>query len=120
MRPTTLAWISCATFFALGALDGCKGKPSNNQNNKPQCTSRADCQDGEICAGGVCGPCSRDRECNRNELCRPDTRRCALMECFGNDCKLNSDCPLGQFCVQGLCLTPPSTNNCPVVTCTQD
>jgi Cys-rich repeat protein len=63
-----------------------------------------------------------DNECALNEICTPGAQRCKLRNCFGTDCKLNSDCSLGNFCVQGLCLDPRNQQTgpdaCTVTNCT--
>jgi hypothetical protein len=82
----------------------------------PTCQVRADCPTGWICPasdGGVdgganfCGKCTTNGQCLPDETCDPLNLICQFLPGWGNQCKLNADCTLGQLCVQGLC-TPSS------------
>jgi hypothetical protein len=61
---------------------------------------------GLLCIDNKCAGCTRSRDCRLTELCDPVQRRCALRACWGDECGAHSDCNLGAFCVQGLCLNP--------------
>src|SRR5262249_35821089 len=99
------------------------------------CASRADCPTGKVClvlppdggtdAGaaappadggfGVCTFCTTNGVCQPQELCDADGGLCVFRPGFGNQCTLNSDCPLGgtpQYCVQGLCLPQSQVTFC--------
>ena len=76
----------------------------------PECEAREDClgglAGGLLCVDNKCVGCTRSRDCRLTELCDPVQRRCTLRACFGDECTQHSDCNLGAFCVQGLCLNP--------------
>jgi hypothetical protein len=90
------------------------------------CQTTADCAGGLVCTipdggDGTCQPCELDNQCALDEICHPIDRRCELRHCFSRDCKLNADCKLGDFCVQGRCLDPrmSDADGCTVTTCVQ-
>ncbi len=76
----------------------------------PECAERQDCAGGlaggRLCVGGKCIGCTRSRDCRITELCDPVQRLCTLRACWGDECTQHSDCKLGAYCVQGLCLDP--------------
>ncbi len=92
----------------------------------PQCETRADCDGGIaaglICSGGKCQGCLHSSDCRLDEACDPVQRRCTLLPCFGDACTQHSDCTLGDYCVQGLCLAPgaASAHGCAVLLCGSD
>jgi len=92
----------------------------------PECETRADCDGGVagglVCTGGVCAGCTSSSQCRLIEACDPVQRRCTLLPCFGNECTQHSDCALGDYCVQGLCLAPGPANaeGCAVLLCGSD
>ncbi len=85
------------------------------------CQSNADCDGGLICAsidGGLarCEGCTTNGQCLPQQTCSATQQVCTYLPGWGNQCVLNSDCTLGLFCVQGLCVTkatPCTNNNCP-------
>ncbi len=93
----------CLPLAAL-FLATCQGGPGGDTDAGPDittCASRLDCPGKLGCVDGICGPCARDRDCLVNEWCHPLTSLC---QPFGGDeCRLNEDCDLGSFCVQGYC-----------------
>ena len=117
----TRAALAVSAVVVAGALSGCP-KSTTAPPTTVQCATRADCPGGDasglVCTSGHCTECARDRECKPQELCHPIQRRCVLRPCFGNQCVQHSDCALGQFCVQGLCLKASgNAGNCPVTPC---
>ena len=88
-------------------LFGCSGSGGNGldggDGGAPLCESRLDCPGRLGCVDGVCMRCSRDRECLVTEFCNPSDQLCHLLPDTGDECVVNSDCDLGQFCVQGYC-----------------
>lgn len=92
---------------ALAALaSGCKKQttPPPPPDDRPKCATRANCAAGLICdASSHCAKCSYSRDCEPREVCSPVSKHCELKPGWGNDCTYNKECPLGQFCVQGLC-----------------
>ena len=101
---------SSALLLALvpGLFLACRAGPKAQP--PPECVQRADClgglAGGALCVEGKCTGCARSRDCRLTELCDPVQRRCSLRACFGDECAAHSDCNLGAFCVQGLCLSP--------------
>jgi hypothetical protein len=87
----------------------------------PECQKREDCAGGlaggMLCVEEKCVGCARSRDCRLTELCDPVQRRCALRACWGDECAAHSDCKLGSFCVQGLCLDPAHPRQSGGVTC---
>jgi Cys-rich repeat protein len=94
----SLWWLGC-WLCACGAP---QDTPADGSGHVP-CASRRDCPGRQGCLDGICGPCSRDRDCAANEYCSPLDQLCALRPGFGDECSQNGDCPLGSFCVQGFC-----------------
>lgn len=84
-----------------------------------QCSETKACEGGLVCVENACVPCRLDRECGRTELCHPIDRLCVMRPCFGDACVVHDDCDLGEFCVQGLCLSAsePHPDGCGVVSC---
>ena len=126
-RPQRRATAACARVpvavaLLLLALVAACHKSSAPPAPKAECQTRADCQGGIegglLCVSGKCQGCARSRDCRLTEACDPVQRRCTLRPCFGDQCTAHDQCPLGNFCVQGLCLDPQAkTPACPVVLC---
>ncbi|MEC7750816.1 MAG: hypothetical protein VX405_04835 [Myxococcota bacterium] len=92
----------------------------------PECTSEADCREGQRCEAGRCtgepndGRCRGDNDCTGDQICvagvcedpstpecRQDTDCAAGERCFngvceaeggGGDCQSEADCPIDSFC----------------------
>jgi Cys-rich repeat protein len=77
---------------------GCPGMPP------PECTTDADCPEGEICTDGVC--VESEPECVTDADC--DQGFCS--EAAGNicvECILDEHCPTGQICDSAQCVDSP-------------
>jgi hypothetical protein len=110
-----------SVFVVSSALLGGCTKPTDPPPEvKVECTTTAECKNGNVCRDNRCVACERDRECARDEFCHPIQRKCQLQQCFGRDCQLNDECSLGSFCVQGLCLPSGGAGSCKVTTCSDD
>ncbi|MBS2028373.1 MAG: PPC domain-containing protein [Deltaproteobacteria bacterium] len=89
----------------------------------PVCATNDDCADGEVCdsATGRCSACKSSGQCKPHQLCQAPARNeplaCVYAEGYGDDCKLNDDCPAGQLCHQGLCLPSSEVTTCPTGAC---
>ncbi|NOZ87436.1 MAG: hypothetical protein GXP49_14425 [Deltaproteobacteria bacterium] len=83
------------------------GDSTGGGGGKP-CTSVADCADGQICAGGKCGPCSADAQCEADygQGAKCESGVCKTPECvngtLGCPCKAGDSCDQGE-CVKGTC-----------------
>jgi hypothetical protein len=108
--------------LSLAALAACSTEPVPGTDAGPaaECAVRADCQAkgaehaGEICTpDGRCAACGSDGQCELKERCDPATLRCTFRPGWGDDCRLNDDCPAGKFCVQGLCVPAQDAVLCP-------
>ncbi len=110
---------SSRALFVATALVATGCKPAKKPPPVPECSAKKACTGGLVCVAGSCEPCSRDNQCARDEMCHPIKRRCVLRPCFGHECKVHDDCPLGEYCVQGLCLEPDvvTPDGCQVVSC---
>ncbi|RLB59081.1 MAG: hypothetical protein DRI34_03060 [Deltaproteobacteria bacterium] len=112
-----MSWRLPLPFFLPALLlAACSGQASNGQPDGGDilCTGRLDCPGRLGCVDGVCGPCVRDRDCLSNEFCHPLDNLCHSYG--GGECRINDDCPLGAFCVQGYCkdageVTPCTDNS---------
>ncbi len=91
-----------------------------------RCVDDGACEEGEICAGGVCvPPCAQDDECRGQQHCDLDAGRCVEPEpcdadadclglrqcrwdgeCFLPDCDTHADCDPDQACVDRVCGAP--------------
>ncbi len=74
----------------------------------PACDSNDDCDQGLVCREGPdgavgCFACATDGDCGKAQECEQGTLTCVFREGWGDECALHEDCPLGFFCVQGLC-----------------
>ncbi len=79
-----------------------------------ECAARADCPGGKICTPeGACSLCSSSGQCRLREDCQTGTRVCALKSGWGEACSLNTQCPAGRFCRQGLCEEREAVQLCP-------
>ncbi len=113
LRPSLRALVGAVCLLAVAC-------PKTQAPAKvPECSATKKCTGGLVCEDGLCGACKRDNQCARNEICHPIQRRCVLRPCFGDECQVHDDCPLGEFCVQGLCLQPNVTtaDGCQVISC---
>jgi hypothetical protein len=110
MKRALLALLLCAACH--------KGSPSGPP---PECEKREDCQGGLagglLCVDQKCVGCTKSNECRITELCDPVQRLCTLRACFGDECVAHSDCNLGAFCVQGLCINPEHPRTVGSTTC---
>jgi len=103
---------------ALAASGGSCDPPPPAKPN-PQCTDVKPCAQGLVCQNGACVACRLDNQCAAEQFCHPIRRRCEPRPCHGTECARHDDCPLGRFCVQGLCLQPDTTTpeGCSVESC---
>ncbi|MBN2496428.1 MAG: hypothetical protein JXR96_17675 [Deltaproteobacteria bacterium] len=103
LRALLLLAAACSPGQGDGGVDG---------GSEPiPCESRVDCPGRLGCADGFCGHCQRDRHCLVTEFCNPLDRLCqSIYE--HDECSLNEDCPLGEFCVQGLCKDASEVTPC--------
>jgi hypothetical protein len=94
------------------ACDDDGGRPETDADDggllPPACTTNADCTGGLVCGedeDGVaaCVTCATDGDCDRAQECEPGSRTCVYKADWGEECDAHEDCPLGLFCVQGLC-----------------
>jgi hypothetical protein len=134
MRTRGLA--SAGAAVGLLFLAGCSSsKPTVEDSGPPDagptCQVRADCPTGWICqaadagsdagadAGGAnfCAHCTTNGQCQPDETCDPINLVCQFLPGWGNQCKLNGDCSLGQFCLQGLCAPPDKVTLCTMNKC---
>ncbi len=113
--------------LGLAWAAGCSGSKTSpgdaGHDAGPGCATSADCDGGLVCSAadggpGQCGPCTTNGQCPPQEDCDPGSHACAFLPGWGNQCVLNGDCSLGQFCKQGLCvaaaqITPCTRGNCP-------
>ncbi|TVR05113.1 MAG: hypothetical protein EA398_00250 [Deltaproteobacteria bacterium] len=65
-----------------------------------QCLDQDDCAEGRSCQSGFCvrDGCSRDEQCEADEVCDRDTR-----ECVPRGCERDRDCLGGEVCRDGAC-----------------
>lgn len=98
----------------LAGPGGCAGGGASGVDGGDDvisCASRLDCPGRLGCVDGICGRCTRDRDCLVTEMCHPLDNLCHSMV-EGDECRLNQDCPLGWFCVQGYCEDPSTITPC--------
>jgi len=102
----------CSAFpAACGEEDG--GNPDGGGARPEGCTADADCPEGQLCADtGVCVECLGDGDCGRAQRCDSSTLSCVFRDGWGADCTVHDDCPLGRFCVQGMCMPGELTTRC--------
>lgn len=103
-------------------LAGCPGGQQQNEDAGVDplfCEVREDCEvAGQICTNeNYCSDCETSGQCRLKEECRAaeDTgeQRCELRSGWGSECELNSQCPAGRWCVQGLCKDTSLVRLCP-------
>jgi hypothetical protein len=115
-------------YIAIGlvALAGCHKStppPAPLVDAGPSCASNDDCDAAEVCDTntGKCGPCKSSGQCKSHQICQAPARnqplQCQYAPGYGDDCKLNDDCPAGQLCRQGLCLDSSAVTTCPTGAC---
>jgi cysteine-rich repeat protein/Cys-rich repeat protein len=95
-----------------GAADCADSDCAADAGCQPECVIDADCSDGQQCNNGVCCddpengciPNGRDPVCQFDYQCGHG----ACVDGFCHDeCVADADCPTGQTCQNGLCLTDP-------------
>jgi hypothetical protein len=88
------------------------GEPDPDESVR-QCTTTADCSEGEACRGGLClSRCSSDSDCNDGETC--GLGNLCIRTCEGNgDCKDGETCEqtTGACFVEGTSFETCSTDN---------
>lgn len=89
--------------------------------NERECSSDADCPDGEICVDGVCVPRCQPSQCGADGDCAPGCI-CVGGSCRDAECGPNNPCPSGQVCINGRCFpdTDPPTGSCSSIFCGAD
>ncbi len=107
-----LLLLSALLSVLASACDDDGGRPETDDDGggllPPACTTNDDCAGGLVCGedeGGAaaCVSCATDGDCDRAQECEPGTRTCVFKADWGEECDAHEDCPLGLFCVQGLC-----------------
>lgn len=106
--------------FALAAALplGCSDDENGGEGGKggeveePACQENIDCEPGLACIEGSCEACTSDGHCLREETCSPASNRCEFRAGWGNECTVHEHCPLGRYCVQGLCLATDLSTPC--------
>ncbi len=96
-------------------LFGCSSPDQDQGDGGPSsltCSKRLDCPDRLACMAGICDNCFRDRDCLVTEICNPLDQLCSRHPDMGDECRLNEDCALGSFCVQGFCKTDSEVMPC--------
>ncbi len=118
MRTALLALPAALLLAACPGGQG-RGRTDAGPDAGPSCRTSADCDGGEICAGaldggsgGRCAPCQTNGDCLPDQRCDPSSHGCAFLPGWGNQCSLNGDCSLGQFCKQGLCVAAADATLC--------
>lgn len=61
-----------------------------------ECSTNAQCQNGQACVSGKCQACVSDNQCGGDEECRNGA-------CTPNVCSADEDCVGGKSCVDGRC-----------------
>lgn len=84
----------------------CSGAPNL------ECTSAADCSDGEVCGENTCQPpedaeCSVDADCGSSEVCRDFECRPGDTECLSR-----TDCRSDEICKDGSCVSRTPDDQC--------
>jgi hypothetical protein len=113
-----------ALALCASACSGSKTPPKDaGVDGGPGCQSNADCDGGLVCVAsdggpGQCGGCTTNGQCLPQQDCDPNSHACTYLAGWGDQCTLNGDCALGQFCKQGLCVgasqvTACTSGNCP-------
>jgi Cys-rich repeat protein len=104
-----LVWI--ASLVSIAACSDSGGREETDGGPEPiLCSTRADCPGRLGCVDGFCGRCNLDSHCAIDEICNPFDQLCDPY--LEKECRLNDECPLGQFCVQGSCLSADEVTPC--------
>jgi Cys-rich repeat protein len=119
--PRGYLFLGLALPASLACSSGKSGSKDGGSDAGGGCQSSADCDGGLVCGsvdGGVahCEGCTTNGQCLPDQSCSATQAICVFLPGWGNQCVLNGNCALGQFCVQGLCVsqaTPCTNNNCP-------
>jgi len=123
MRRSIPFWFVVALAIGAGLPLGCgesecKGSKCDGGNAgtgggpEPECETNLDCEPGLACIEGECSPCGSDGHCLRVERCDPASLRCVFRDGWGNECSAHDQCPLGRYCVQGLCIAVDLATPC--------
>ena len=107
MRATV---IICLLVFLHGCAEDGGHQDTDGGTDKILCSARADCPGRLGCVEGFCGRCNLDSHCAITEVCNPFDQLCDPY--IGDECRLNQECPLGSFCVQGECQTADEVVQC--------
>ncbi len=103
------AWFF-ATLLTAGLFVACDG------GSDDKCTGSSDCQPGTVCQDSKCQErlCNGTGDCEGEDICVPGTlvgKDPDFRYCTATQCRTDGtlDCPLGQVCQNGLCVTgePP-------------
>lgn len=101
-----LVWAACSDSKPAPQSDA--GVPS------VACEHREDCPGGQVCTQDrFCAPCESNGQCRLKEMCSAETRVCTLRAGWGTECARNDECPLGEWCHQGLCQPRNAVTLCP-------
>lgn len=115
--------LALVALCALAACHKAAAPPPPAVDAGPSCASNDDCAGGEVCdtSTGKCGPCKSSGQCKPHQLCEAPARNqplaCTYAPGYGDDCKVNNDCPAGDLCRQGLCLASSQVTTCPSYQC---
>jgi peptidoglycan-associated lipoprotein len=88
-----------------------RGQQCDNGSCQPipgWCETTADCSGGQVCSENFCRDCQSDGECvsGYGERFWCDGGRCS------DACRSDADCPAGQQCVNGACVSPAEAPVC--------
>ena len=105
-----------ATVFmaVLIFLGGCTGDGGNGDTDGGSdlilCSERSHCPGRLGCVDGFCGRCNLDNHCAIDEVCNPFDQLCDPY--LEKECRVNDECSLGHFCVQGECKSADEIIQC--------
>jgi hypothetical protein len=93
-----------------------------------ECTSNAQCGDGQVCVGNTCQDCTLTSQCTAGQVCLGTPARCVggeacasnaecdaidpLLFCengvcqLSTECTVDAECEAGEFCLLGECVKP--------------